>query len=94
MMNANDSQMKLEKFYADCVKFWNRQKDVNEKEANKRALEDDLIRIYKGNNCCIHDPFSPTGEELDHETTLKFFKLKCMDLYGEQWEEHWQSYKL
>lgn len=95
MLNANDSQIKLEKYHADCVRFWTKQKDVSdEREAYRRTLEYDLIEIYKVNNGCIHDPFSVNGEELDKETTLNFFKYRCMDLYGRDWEEHWEEYNL
>lgn len=94
MLSAKESLLKLEKYHADCVKYWSRQSGIDEREAHKRALEYDLTEIYKVNNCCIHDPFSPKGEELDKETTLNFFKYRCMDLYGRDWEEHWEEYNL
>lgn len=34
MLNAKDSQIKLEKYYADCVKFWIRQNGINEREVD------------------------------------------------------------
>ena len=43
MLNANDSRIKLEKYHADCVKFWARQNNIDERETYKRALEYDLI---------------------------------------------------
>ena len=46
MLNANDSRTKLEKYHADCVKFWTRQNGIDEREAHKRALEYDLIEIF------------------------------------------------
>lgn len=94
MLNANDSQLKLEKYYSDCVCFWRKQKNIDEREAYRRVLEYDLIEFYKVNKDCIHDPFSPKGEELDKQTTLNFFKYKCMDLYGRDWESHWNGYEL
>lgn len=40
MLNTNDSQVKLERYYSDYVRFQSKQKDVNdEKEAIRRALE-------------------------------------------------------
>lgn len=57
MLNANDSRTKLEKYHADCVKFWTRQNGIDEREAHKRALEYDLIEIFKVNNGCLHDPY-------------------------------------
>lgn len=94
MLNANDSQIRLEKYYADCVKFWTRQNRIDEKEAHRRTLEYDLIEIYKVNHGCLHDPYSPKGEELDKKTTLDFLKYRCQDLYGKEWEEHWKDYNL
>lgn len=84
MLNANNSQIKLEKYHADCVKFWTRQNGIDEREAYKRALEYDLIEIFKVNNGCLHDPYSPKGEELDKQTTLDFLKYRCQDLYGKR----------
>lgn len=94
MLNANDSQIKLEKYHADCVKYWTRQNGIDEKDAYKRALEYDLIEIFKVNNGCLHDPYSPKGEELDKKTTLDFLKYRCQDLYGKEWENHWKEYNL
>ena len=31
MLNANDSQIKLEKYYADCVKIWTRQNGIDKR---------------------------------------------------------------
>lgn len=33
MLNADDSQIKLEKYNEDCVKFWTRQNGIDEREA-------------------------------------------------------------
>lgn len=94
MLDSYDSRIELEKYYADCVRFWNEQNGIGEKEAYKRALEHDLIEIFKRNNGCLHNPFSPRGEELDRQTTLDFFKYRCMDLYGKEWKSNWKKYNL
>ena len=94
MLKVNDSQVNLERYYLDCVKFWKRQNGIDEKEAHKRALEYDLIEIFKLNNGCLHDPYSPYGEELDKKATLNFLKYRCQDLYGKEWENHWKEYNL
>lgn len=96
MINANETQKILERWYADNVKYWLRQKKdpVDEREANRRALEWDLIEIYKFNHNCLHNPFTPIGEELDKQMVLDFFKYRCMDLYGKDWEPHYKEYNL
>lgn len=94
MLNANDSQIRLENYYKSCVRFWMVQDGINEREAYKRALEYDLIEIFKANNGCLHDPFSPKGEELDKQITLNFLQYRCQDLYGNEWESHWKEYNL
>ena len=94
MLNANDSRTKLEKYHADCVKFWTRQNEIDEREAHKRALEYDLIEIFKVNNGCLHDPYSVKGDELDKQTTLDFLKYRWQDLYGKEREKHWKKYNL
>lgn len=45
MLSAKESLLKLEKYHADCVKYWSRQSGIDEREAHKRALEYDLIEI-------------------------------------------------
>ena len=96
MINANDTKETLEKWYADNVQFWMRQKNdsVNEREANRRALEWDLIEIYLFNGKCLHNPYTPNSEELDNKSCLDFFKYRCMDLYGRAWETHYKKYNL
>ena len=94
MLSAKESLLKLEKYHKDCVKFWTRQNGIDEREAQKRALEYDLIEIYKANNGCLYDPYLPTGEELDKNTTLNFLKYRCQDLYGREWESYWKEYNL
>lgn len=94
MLNENDSRIKLERYYSDCIKFWKKQIGIDEKEANRRALEYDLIEIFKVNKGCLHDPFSPKGKELDKNTTMNFLKCRCQDLYGKDWESHWKEYDL
>lgn len=92
MINKDDSQIKLERYYADCVNFWKRQDGIDEREAYRRALEYDIIEIFKVNDGCLHDPFHAHGEELDKQTTLDFIKYRCQDLYAKDWEKHWESY--
>lgn len=98
MLNANDTQLILEKWYADNVNFWLKDKQspaLDEREAHIRALEWDLIPLYKlnGRNR-LHDYNSPKGDELNTQTVLDFFKYRCMDIYGKDWEEHYNGYEI
>lgn len=95
MLNAHDTQLNLERWYKENFRFWLRQKDVFcEREAYRRSLEWDLIEIYKHNGNCLHEYGKVNGEELDTQTVLDFFKYRCMDLYGKDWENHYIGYKL
>lgn len=95
MLNANDFQVKLERYYSDCVRFQSKQKDVNdEKEAIRRALEWDLVETYKANGGYLCDPFFSDKEKLDKQITLDFLKQNCILLYGSKWEKHWSKYAL
>lgn len=99
MINANESQIILEEWFADNVHFWmnNKSGDTctgDERESFKRALEWDLIQIYKHDNNTLHDCNVPNGDILDHDTCINFFKYRCMDLYGKDWEKHWKEYKI
>lgn len=94
MINAKDSQIILEERYANGVTFWEDQNEVNDKvEALRRSLED-LIKIYKVNNGCLHDPYTVKGDKLDRQTTIDFLKYRCQDLYGKEWEKHWKEYNI
>lgn len=53
-----------------------------------------MIGLYRVNNGCLHDPYVPRGEELDIQTTLNFFKYRCMDIYGKKWKDKWVEYEL
>lgn len=94
MINANDSQIILEKCYANCVNYWKSQSEIDEREAYKRALEHDLIDMFKANGGYLHNPFTPKGDELDKQTTIDFLKYRCQDLYGKEWEKHWEEYNI
>ena len=94
MLEEKTTQIILDEYFSGCVKYWQKQQGISESEAYKRALEYDMIEIYKVNGGCLHDPNSPRGEELDRQTVLDFFKYRCMDVYGKAWELQWNSYKL
>lgn len=93
------SQLELEQWFSDNYKFWMRNRQGNscfgnEREAFRRAFEWDMIEPYKHNHGKLHEYHVPNGRELDKDTVLNFFKTKCMDMYGKDWEEHYKSYGL
>ena len=99
MLNANDTQLNLEKWFQENCNFWmkNKQGDScfgNERESFRRALEWDLIEIYNFNGGCLHEYGVPNGDVLDTETCINFFKTKCMDMYGKDWEAKWKEYNI
>lgn len=65
-MKSYDETIKIcEKFYTECVRFWNRE---NHAEPAKMAL-DDVSRLE-------FNPFSPNGEKLDKAAVNGFVKSK------------------
>jgi hypothetical protein len=71
MLNKQQTQIVLEKFFKDCENFWKRT-GRNEREAFESAL-DDTKHIST-------DPFSPRGDKLDPEVKAEFIKYREQDL--------------
>lgn len=71
MLNEHETQLIMENFFKDCLKFWERSTN-DRREAFEKAL-DDTRRI-------MTDPFSPCGDKLDVETKNQFIKYREMDL--------------
>ena len=71
MLTAHDTEIAMEHFFKDCLKFWSRSTN-DEREAFKMALND-----VRG---ITTDPFDPFGKALDVETKNKFIKYREMDL--------------
>lgn len=96
MLNAKDTQLNLEKWHKENINFWikNKQDPVDEREAFRRSLEWDLIGMYRHNGNFLREYGKMNGDELDKQTVLDFFKYRCMDLYGRDWEEHYKEYML
>ena len=72
MLNANETQAVLERFFNDCFSFWLRHHGFDERKAFEFAVDD-----VKDLKC---DPFVPCGKELDVEAKEKFIKYREMDL--------------
>lgn len=71
MLNKQQTQIVLEKFFKDCENFWKRT-GMDEREAFESAL-DDTKRVST-------DPFSPRGDKLDPEIKVEFIKYREQDL--------------
>ena len=71
MLNERETQLVLERFFNDCLKFWTRE-GCDERNAFEKALDD--VRVIKT------DPFSPLGHVIDLETKEKFIHYREMDL--------------
>ena len=95
MLNANDTQLNLECWFSENKRFWETQKQepIDEREAFRRAFEWDLIELFNAQGC-LHEYGKMNGDELDTRTVLDFFKYRCMDIYGRDWEEHYKGYGL
>ena len=71
MLTAKETELAMERFFNDCVNFWNRILH-DERKAFEAALED--------TKKITTNPFSPRGDKLDPETKLNFIKYREMDL--------------
>ena len=71
MLNKQQTQIALEKFFKECENFWKRT-GMDEREAFESAL-DDTKRVST-------DPFSPRGDKLDQEAKAEFIKYREQDL--------------
>ena len=72
MLDARKTQIALERFFNDCLKFWSSDNKLNDRQVFENAL--DNVRTLK------HDPFVPAGELLDPITKANFIRYREMDL--------------
>ena len=80
-----DQKEILMRHFFDCVRYWERTLKVSSDESSepyKRAL-DELPR---------NNPFRMTGEPFDAEVLAEFKKSRLMDVYGRDWERHWEEH--
>ena len=86
MCSIEKQKKDLEKFFFDCVRFWERFLKISadeSKEPYQRAL-DDLPQC---------NPFVIDGREPFNEGVLREFKrYRLMDTYGNDWEKHWDEH--
>lgn len=77
MLNAQQTQLIMEKHFKACYDYWMRSGYcTDEREAFSNAIDD--IRNMK------HDPFSPCGDKIDIETRNQFVKYREQDLGGKR----------
>lgn len=71
MLSKRETELILERFFNDSLKFWKRMVP-DEREAYANAIDD--IKVVK------RDPFSPSGDLLNEETKEKFIRYKIQNL--------------
>lgn len=77
MLNAQETQLVMEKHFKACFRYWLTSGCCKDKrEAFANAIDD--VRNMK------RDPFTMQGEELDIETRDKFVRYREQDLGGKR----------
>lgn len=71
MLDKNKTQLVMEHFFNDCLKYYHKQ-GLDERKAFETALND--------TRTITTDPFSPCGDKLDDDTRIKFIHYREMDL--------------
>ena len=71
MLDKRETEIVLERFFNDCLKFWTRQ-GYDEREAFEKSLAD--IKAIK------NDPFYPRGRVINEEAKFDFIRYREMDL--------------
>lgn len=71
MLTAKETEKIMDKFFHECFRYWKTQK-YDERTAFEYALDD--VKSLK------HDPYVPTGKQLDIETKNQYIKYREMDL--------------
>ena len=80
-MNKEETMKILERFFGECLRYWERTLKVDSdfsNEAYKNAIND----IPKTN------PYKMAGEELNKEWVEEFRRYRLMDCYGKDWEKY------
>lgn len=74
-MTKEETMALLEKFFNECLRYWEQTLNVDSDASNKAYLNA-IADIPKTN------PYKPTGEELNSEWAEEFKRYKLMDCYG------------
>lgn len=75
MLTTQKTQLVMEQFFNDCLKFWYK-KGYDERKAFEMALND--------TKNITTDPYSPFGDKLHEETRIKFIQYREIDLGKEK----------
>jgi hypothetical protein len=71
----------LEKFFNDCVRFWERELKTDS-DLDRQPYINAIREIPKRN------PYTLQGEEFDEDVIENFTKSRKMDCYGKDWMNH------
>ena len=71
MLSERESELVLEKFFNECLRYWDTQ-NYDERDAFRLALED--IKRIK------HDPYVPAGKPINLKAKENFIHYREMDL--------------
>lgn len=80
-MGKNETMEILEKFFGECLRYWERTLKVSSDESKEpyiNAIEE--IPTY--------NPYKMQGEKLNEEWVSEFRKYRLMDLYGKNWKNY------
>lgn len=79
-MDGMDKQYdRLNKFFMECVRYWERTLDVDSNLDNSAYVK------ALGEIPSV-DPYVPNGEPFDADVLERFKKHRYMDCYGRAWE--------
>ena len=80
-MTKEETMAVLEKFFNECLLFWERELKVDSDLSNEAYIH--AIKEIPN-----HYPYSPNGEELNKDWVAEFKKYRLMDCYGTDWERY------
>ena len=80
-MDKNETMTLLEKFFGECLRYWERTLKVDS-DLDRAAYVNAIADIPKTN------PYKMSGEELNPEWVAEFRKYRLMDCYGKDWERY------
>lgn len=80
-MTKEETMRLLERFFFECLRYWERALKVDSDTSNEAY-------INAINDIPSHNPYSPTGTELNQEWVAEFRNYRLMDCYGKEWKRY------